>query len=237
MKRVHLLLGIGLMALSLGANAATTKTADTKAEATPASLEDQLKALDLANQPAAGVNKEKLYAVQTRNLPLKFKSEFNLGFGDNLTGDSFLSTQQLEVGYRFHFNDRWAVGLGYAWVNNTFKSDATTLRDAQGAIPDVPFATSRADLTVEFNTFYGKFRWSADSVSYFDQYVALGAGRIAQNTGSDTGAVADIGLAAWLGKWGSMRLGLKDYYYAEHYRTATQNTNNLHAHLDMGYLF
>ena len=90
---------------------------------------------------------------------------------------------------------------------------------------------------VEFNPCYGKFRWSADSVSYFDQYVALGAGQIAQNTGTDTAAVADIGLAAWLGKWGSLRLGLKDYYYAEHYRTATQNTNNLHAHLDMGYLF
>jgi outer membrane beta-barrel protein len=224
---------IGAILLSGAAFAADQAPDKTK----KASLEDQLKALDADNAAPAAASREKLYAVQTRYLPLHFKNEFTLGGASNLTPDSFLTTQQVEIGYHFHFNDRWSASVDQAWVNNTFKSDTNNLRTTDGALPNVPYATSRTDLMAEYNVFYGKFRWSAETVSYFDQYLAIGPGMVEQNTGATAAAVADAGFAFWLGKWGSARLGLKDYYYREQYASGAQFTQNIHAHMDFGYLF
>ncbi len=105
------------------------------------------------------------------------------------------------------------------------------------AVPDVPYASTRADAMLEYHVFYGKFRWSVETVSYFDQYIGLGAGQVEMNTGTEISYVGDIGFAFWLGKWGSARIGLKDYYYKEQYRAGASMEHNLHAHLDMGYLF
>lgn len=202
------------------------------------SLEEQLKTLDAGNTIPVGANREKMYAVQARYLPLRWKSEFTVGAASNVTGDSFIKTNQLEAGYRLHINDRWAAGFQYAWVDNQLKSsEVGAVKTNNGALPDVPYAKSRADLTAEFNTFYGKFRWTAETVSYFDQYIALGAAQIEQNTGTSTGYVGDLGFAFWMGKWGSARVGMKDYYYREDYRSGPLWTHNLHAHLDLGYLF
>ena len=234
MKQISLAVLTGVMMVSSVSWAAAKKPADKNQ---PVSLENQLKALDAGNQAPAAANREKLYAVQARFLPLRFKSEFTVGGASNLTGDSFLRTQQLEMAYYFHLNDRWSLAFSHAWVDNKFKSDTDNLKTKDGAIPDVPYAITRSDLTVEYNVFYGKFRWSTDSVSYFDQYLALGPGQVEQNTGSTMAAVADVGFACWLGQWGSARLGLKDYYYKEQYSSGATMTQNIHAHLDLGYIF
>src|SRR5579872_7059284 len=166
-----------------GAIAADQKPA--KQAAPPASLENQLKALDAGNQAPAAANTEKLYAVQQRYLPLKWKNEFSLGYGYNMTGDSFLRSQQVELSYHLHANDRFSLALSHAFVDNSFKSETDNVSTQDGkVIPDVPFAYTRTDLLAEFNVFYGKFRWSPETVSYFDLYMAAGPGVIRQNTGS-----------------------------------------------------
>lgn len=201
------------------------------------SLEEQLKSLDSANQAPTTVTNEKLYAVQTRYLPLKNKSEFSMGGALNHTPSSFLRTQQLHVGYRFHFSDRWSLGLAHAWVNNKLKADLETLKSKEGIVPLVPYAISRSDLMLEYHVFYGKFRWSAERVSYFDFYLGLGPGMVEQNTGTVGAGVGDLGFAFWLGRRGSARVGLKDYVYNETYPSGNVLTQNLHSHLDLGYLF
>ena len=60
---------------------------------------------------------------------------------------------------------------------------------------------------------------SMDNVLYFDFYSALGAGREDLNSGFENAVVADAGFAFWMGKWGSTRVGLKDYYYQEPHLT------------------
>src|SRR5689334_5165563 len=111
------------------------------AQAETMSLEDELRGLENANGAPAAASKEKLYAVQTRYLPLHFKHEVSAGGGMNLTGDSFLLSGMAEVGYRFHFNDRWSVGAGYGVVTNKLSTAADPLR-RDGVIPDVPYAKS-----------------------------------------------------------------------------------------------
>jgi outer membrane beta-barrel protein len=222
--------------LLLGSFLTSTAVFAAKADQKQTSLEDQLKTLDAVNQSPAEANHEKLYSVQSRYLPLKNRSEITAGVAQNMTADSFLNTQQFEVAYRFHFNDKWSVGLAQAWVNNQLKSETQTIQTT-GAIPEEPFASSRTDLTAEYNFFYGKFRWGGETVSYFDMYGAVGPGIVQQNTGSTTAAVADVGFAFWLGKWGSARAGLKDYAYNETYLSGVSFQQNLHAHIDIGYIF
>ena len=200
-------------------------------------LEDQVKALDLTNQAPKLVTREKLYSVQDRYLELKHKSEVTVGVAQNFTPDSFVQTQQLELAYRYHLSNRWALGLAYASVSNQLSDAGNRLLNVDGALPDIAYAQSRTDLTAEYNLFYGKFRLSMNQVLYFDNYVALGAGSMNLNTGSETAAVGDIGMAFWIGKWGSARIGVKDYYYDEPHISGTQASHNVHGHVDVGYLF
>jgi len=201
------------------------------------SLEDQLHDMDAGNSPPEAVSRENFYAVQARYLPLAWKSEVTVGGAINLTGDSFLSTKQLEVGYRLHFSDKWSLGAEYDSVSNSFTSAGNNLLTENGAVPDVPYAKSRTEVTAEYHVFYGKFRWSTETVSYFDQYVAVGPGIVQMNNGTTGAGVADAGFVFWIGRFGSMRIGVKDYVYNELYRSGPQLTNNLHVHLDAGVVF
>jgi outer membrane beta-barrel protein len=199
-------------------------------------LAEQLKSLELpGNQAPSVVSKEKLYVVQTRYLPLRFKSEVSLGYAQNLTGDSFFNTRQAELGYRFHLGDRFSLGFTQSFVTNSMTSEGDNLLASEGIIPNMPYARQRSELTLGYNVFYGKFRLSSEQVFYFDQYVAVGPGLMMLNVGDFGAAVADVGFAFWLGQWGSTRIGLKDYIYSEPGKSSL--SENLHAHLDVGYLF
>jgi outer membrane beta-barrel protein len=237
MKKESSMKFVGILALTALLSAPYIGRAEETAAPKKTSLEDQLKAMDFANQAPIGESRESLYAIQARYLPLKWKSEVTMGAATNLTPDSFLTSEQFEIGYRIHFNDSWSLGVANAWVNNRLKSEATTIQTRDGAIPEVPFASTRTDLMLEYNVFYGKFRWSTTSVSYFDVYVAGGPGVVRQNTGTVGAGVADLGFVFWVSQWGSVRMGLKDYYYNETFRSDTSPSSNLHAHLDLGYLF
>lgn len=199
-----------------------------------AQLDREMKALDLPDHAPAAMTHEKLYSVQQRYLPLENVNEISLGGGQNLSGNSFLDTWQTELSLRHHFNDRWSAGLAAAWVQNRFTDSARRLEATDGILPEVPFARERYDLTAEANLFYGKFRLTSERVFYFDQYVAFGPGLEHMNESWVGALTGDIGLAIWLGHWGSLRMGLKDYYYNETYRDETQARNNLTWHLDLG---
>jgi outer membrane beta-barrel protein len=227
-----------VIAVVAAAIVAPAQTAQAKARApeTTATLEDQLKELEITNSAPAAVEGEKFYSIQTRYLPLRHRSEFAIGGGYNLTGDGFLYTRQIEAAYRFHLNDRWSLGLGHARVSNSFRSGATSIRTTNGALPEVPYVSARSELLVNYNLFYGKFRLGADKVFYFDQYIGAGPGLISANTGTVGAGVVDAGFAVWLGKRSSARLGLKDYYYNETYKSETKAGHNLHAHVGFGYV-
>ena len=45
-----------------------------------------------------------------------------------------------------------------------------------------------------------------------------------------------LGLALWLGKTGSFRVGLKDYYFHETRRLTASNVHDLIFHVDLGIL-
>jgi outer membrane beta-barrel protein len=209
----------------------------TPARAEEANLEDQLNALNVpANEAPASVTDEKLYSVQSRYAPLYLKSELSIGAARNFTADSFVDSNQLNAGYRFHISDRWSVGVSGSYVFNSYSPAGDRLLSMQGLLPDAAYVKYRGDLTVGFNLFYGKFRLTMDRVFYFDQYWTLGPALIEMDTGRAYGATADAGLVLWLGRRGNIRIGIKDYLYRQQRVTSSSVANDLTGHIDLGLL-
>lgn len=247
MKQTYLnksgVLVVSSMAFSLFSSSLTLAETSAMTQAAPSvpSLEDQLKGLSgPENQAPAGLpygtSDEKVYSVQTRYSPLRFTSEIGIGGGRNMSGDSFLVTQELTAAYRFHFSDRWNVALSGAYVYNELNGTGQRVFKEEQRIPDLTYAKTRGDIALGFNTFYGKFRLSMDKVFYFDQYLQLGAGIVNLPTTTSNAFTADAGFVFWLGKRGSFRVGLKDWYYHEKRIRSEGSNHNLIAHLDIGIL-
>ena len=207
------------------------------AAASEGSVEERLERLRLPpNEPPAAVSREKLYAVQDRYTPLHWASEVSAGGSENFNSDGFLHSSELSLSYRMHFNDKWSVALSASYVFNSFSAAADHLLDTEGRYPDVTFTKGRGDLVLSYQLFYGKIRFSMDNVLYFDQYLSLGGGVVDMSRGTRSAAVGDIGFVFWLGKWGSLRAGLKDFYYEEPRAQDSHYVHSLLGHLDLGLL-
>ena len=122
-------------------------------------------------------------------------------------------------------------------VFNEFSSSGDTLLKRDDILPDKDFLKFQADAAMEFNLFYGKFRFSMDQVFYFDQYVAFGLGMAELRRGSTPLITTDIGFVFWMGSNGSLRLGLKNDVYEEQHLDGSSSLNhNMITHLSVGYL-
>ncbi|MBS1962512.1 MAG: outer membrane beta-barrel domain-containing protein [Bdellovibrionales bacterium] len=190
-----------------------------------------------ANQAPASVDSEKLYSVQTRYSSLKNRSEVGVGGGYNFAGSGYLSMSQVQATYRFHFNDRWSLGLFGSYNFNKLNESGKNLLEQNQLLPDVAYERYRASLLLGFNTFYGKIRFAMDSVTYFDQYIAIGPGLVAMNTGNSAAGVVDVGFVFWLGRSGSVRFGVQNEFFSEKRTQSTVFRNDAVAHLDLGLVF
>lgn len=190
-----------------------------------------------ANQAPASVEREKLYAVQGRYSPLKNRSEVSVGGGYNFAGSGYLSMSQLQAAYRFHLSDRWSLGLFGSYNFNKLNESGKNLLAQNQLLPDVAYEKWRGSMLLGFNTFYGKIRFAMDSVTYFDQYVAVGPGIVAMNTGNSAAGVVDVGFAFWLGRGGSVRFGVQNEFFSEKRTQSTVFRNDAVAHLDLGLVF
>jgi len=212
-----------------------TLASDTKGSSP--SLEDQLKTLNLPeNQAPAAISTEKLYSIQSRYNPLGGRFEMAMSVAQDFTNSSFLSSQQVGAGLRYHLNDRWSVGFTGAQVFNSLTETAKRLMEREGILPDVAYAKYRANAELAMNTFYGKFRLSADRVLYLDQYLALGAGVVGLNRGDTSMYTLDAGFAFWIGDHGVVRMGFKDHFYRENRQLSSVMTHHWLGHLEFGWM-
>lgn len=232
--------------VATAAVAAPAPQPEAKAETAPAaeakadddSLDAELQRLATENNMApAGVSKEQLYAVQYRYVPLRHRHEVTLGGGRNFTPDSYITSNQIDLTYRFYLSDKWFVGLAGSYVFNDLSSSGQRLLAEEAILPDATFTKYRGDLSLGYNLFYGKFRLSMDEVFYFDNYVSVGPGLVQYDGSKEWGVAGDIGFAGYFGKHVALRLGLKDYFVKEVRRKSQGWTHNLIGHLDIGYLF
>jgi len=202
-----------------------------------AALEQELKSLELPQDSGlVSTKSDQLYAIQSRFSPLKNRHEIGFSGGKNLNQDGHLDSNQYGLLYRYHINDKWGVGLNHFQMNNSLSSAGKKLLNDNGVIPDRDYVSSQTDLMVEYNLFYGKMRLDLDKVVYFDQYWALGAGQVELGRGSSTAAVLDAGIAFWIGKWASARMGLKNDFYTENNLNGSTRVHNMVGYLAFGFM-
>lgn len=201
-------------------------------------LEKKLDALNIPDDKVTTVlSDDKLYIVNTRYSSLVNRHELTLQGGNNFTADSHLSTQQTSLSYRYHINSTWSLAARYTRYTNKLTDAGTRLFADQKMLPDTDFALNSKELFVNFNTIYGKLRWTEDTVVYFDQYIALGGGKIDLASGAKNLMFADLGLSFWLGNHMSARVGFKNEFYKQTQLSGARNIHNGVGYLEFGYLF
>ncbi len=201
-------------------------------------LEKKLDSLNIPNDKVTTVlSEDKLYVLNTRYSSLVNRHEVTIQGANNFTADSHLSTQQTALAYRYHINGKWALGARYTRYTNALTSSGKILFDSKQILPDTDYALNGQELFVNFNTVYGKLRWTADTVVYFDQYIALGGGKVKLSSGDKNLAFADLGLSFWLGKHASARFGIKNEFYTQSQLNGERSIHNGIGYLEFGYLF
>lgn len=206
--------------------------------ASAAKLESELSSLAMpADRGAVSIAKDKLYSVQSRFTPLGNRHEFALSGGKNVNQDGHLNSNQFGAMYRYHLNNSWSLGANFFKVNNTLSSSGEKLLNEKGVIPDRDYVKHQIDVMAEYNLFYGKLRFNMEQVTYFDQYISFGVGQVALGNGDTTAAIVDTGLAFWIGKNMSARMGLKNDFYKEENFNGSTNVHNMVGYVAFGYLF
>lgn len=208
------------------------------AEEAKTSLDQQLEQLQMpSNQLPGTASQDKLYSVQLRYVPIVRAHEISLMGSRDFNADGHLDANQVGLDYRYHFNDKWAIKFNYTRGFNELNKSGRLLLEANKLVPDSDYFISKADVGAEYNLFYGKFRLGSDKVFYFDQYVGLTAGMIELRRGTQPVAGVDTGFAFWLGKSGSLRLGLHNNFYQETDGLGQKAlTRNMMGYLSLGLL-
>lgn len=204
----------------------------------PTGLEQKLDELNIPDDKVTPVlSKDNLYIVNTRYSSLTNRHEVGLQGSHNFTADSHLDVKQVSASYRYHLNSKWSFGARYNYYTNELTSAGQRLLDDQKIVPDQDFAFNSQEVFATYNTIYGKLRWSADTVVYFDQYFSLGVGQIELASGKTNHGLLDVGLAFWLKKHGSFRVGVRNEVYNQTQLNGEVLKHNAMGYLELGWLF
>ncbi|MBT7608431.1 MAG: outer membrane beta-barrel domain-containing protein [Bacteriovoracaceae bacterium] len=202
------------------------------------SLDEQLDRLKMpANQIPGAVSKDKFYSVQLRYVPLLKAHEVSLNGSKDFNAEGHINSNQLGVDYRYHFNDKWTLKVSYLKAFNELNKSGRILLENEKLVSDSDYLMSKADIGAEYNLFYGKFRLGTDSVFYFDQYIGLTAGMIELRRGASVVGGIDAGFAFWMGKRGSLRIGVHNNFYEDTNGVGEKAmTRNMIGYLSLGLL-
>ena len=223
MKKITTLL---LLSLSFSALAAET------------SLDKKLDDLNIPDdQVTPALSQDNFYIVNTRYSSLINRHEIGVQGSHNLTADSHLDVKQISGSYRYHLNSKWSFGLRYNHYTNKLTQAGERLLEDQKIVPDQDFAYNSQEIFATYNTGYGKLRWSSETVVYFDQYISLGGGQIELASGKTNHALLDLGLAFWLKKHGSLRVGVRNEVYNQIKITGEDLKYNAMGYIEFGFLF
>ena len=207
-------------------------------QASESKLSEKLDSLNIPSDKVTPlVSKENLFAVNDRYSSLTKRHEVSFFGANNFNSDSHIETTQSGAAYRFHINSRWSVGAKYSEYSNKLSGAGKKLFDNEQLLPDTDYALKSTEGFISFNTIYGKLRLTRDTIVYFDQYIALGYGDVALANGEQKMTTLDLGLAFWLGRKASARVGLKNEFYTQQKINGSSDVQNAMGYMEFGYLF
>lgn len=197
--------------------------------------------LDSLNIPSDKVtpllSEENLISVNKRYSSLTNRHELTFSGSNNFNADSHMDTKKRSASYRYHINPKWSLGYRYSDYFNKLTAAGEKLYDEQKILPDSDYSLKSTEGFINYNTVYGKLRLTEDTIVYFDQYLALGYGKISLANGEAQMYTLDAGFAFWLGKNYSFRVGAKNELYRQQKINGDDDVHNVMGYLEFGYLF
>ena len=201
-------------------------------------LESKLESLSVPSDKVTPlISEDKLYSVNSRYSSLNKRFELTMFGANNFNADSHINTTQRGTTARFHWNDRWSLGYRYTDYFNELSSAGKKVFREAAYLPDTDYALKSSEGFVNFNTIYGKLRFTKDTIVYFDQYISLGYGTIGLAGGETKMYSVDLGFAFWMGRYMSARFGVKSESYTQKKLKGQENVHNAMGYLELGYLF
>ncbi len=207
---------------------------------------DSLGGNDALLDQAQAVNPEtEVRVVQERVVSRRSRFEFAGGYTNFFAGDTYLATQSLDLGFRFHVNPRVSLGAHYFNAFNGLTSEGEALQNStlrttaamnEPRIPDFDPIQDGYYGSVNFYPFYGKLNVLGMSVVHFDTYVLGGYGNVNLKSGATDLILYGGGIGFWLSQHLSTRLELRQQVYEAKRYTGDQRLNVTVGSLSIGYL-
>jgi outer membrane beta-barrel protein len=203
------------------------------------SMTKNLEALNIPDdQISPTISRDRIFVLNTRYSSLTNRHEATIFGGNNFTAPSHMDQRDAGLTYRYHINPKWSIGLRHTEYYNDLNNSGKTLLTQNSLVPETDYAKSSNEIFGSYNLFYGKMRMTQKTVVYFDQYIALGAGKIDLASGSTNMGLLDLGVAFWIGNHMSARFGLKNEFYKQTLLEGNQkNVHNANGYVEFGYLF
>ena len=205
---------------------------------------DSLGGNDVLLDKAQALNPEvSVKIVQKRIVDRHFRNEFSPEVGIALGGDTYVDTQTVGLGYQFHINPRWSVGVKYNHFFNQLSEEGENLlneRIENGNvvidIPEMDYMKSMYLATVNFYPIYGKFNFLDQGVVHFDTYLVLGGGQAELKNGDSPVYTAGLGFGLWFSQHLTSRMEIRYQNHEVQWYNGTQNIDTTIASFSMGYL-
>lgn len=154
--------------------------------------------------------------VQGRIVDRRLRHEIDLNMGNYISGNPYMNTDVLGLGYQFHISPKWSVNLQGSYFFNNFSKEAKNLiyndfkvgsvGSDTGLVPAIDWQKNSYELNINYYPLYGKFSFFDFSIVHFDLYGILGAG---QTTLARSGQKFMYNYGAGLGLWLSQHLSAR----------------------------
>lgn len=200
-------------------------------------LMEKAKALDSENR---------VRIVQKRLVDRDFRLELGVHYGNMVSGDTYLKTQDLGANLDFHINPRWSLGFRYMNYGNQLTPEGQRVfDDARAAIqnggtpyeiPDIDYPIQSMMGVIDWYPIYGKTSLLDMGIAQFDLYLLGGGGQIQLSSGWTNIVTAGTGVAIWLNKHMSARLELAWQNYHDEIYTGPRNINAIVGTAGIGFL-
>lgn len=207
---------------------------------------DALGGNDALLDQARAVNPEtEIRVVQERPVKRRNRMEFMGGYTNFFAGDTYLATQSLDLGVRYHITPRISLGANYfsAFNGMTAEGKATvdsTLRSTasknEPRIPDFDPIQDGYYGSVNIYPVYGKINLLGRAVVHFDTYILGGYGTVNLKSGGTDLMLYGGGIGFWLSQHLSTRFELRQQVYEAKRYTGDQRLNVTVGSFSVGYL-
>jgi len=197
----------------------------------------------------------KIMIVQKRVVNRHSRHEFFPEFEHTTSGGNpYFSSNALAVGYQFHVNPHWSLGVKYFYSFNKLTDEGNALinrakleadanqdkgeidGDDQPFIPELNWPEQSYMAVINWYPIYGKMNLLDQGIVHFDIYTLLGGGQVTLRSNKSDIYQLGLGIGLWWSQYLTSRFEIKYQTYDAQYYDKSRKVENTTVSFAMGYM-